>query len=117
MKLQNVNESLKSSCALHNEASELQGPSHVRRLLLNYHDDERWKHGHRLKHRDTQQRRDIPNLALILAIYRDFNLNTTHPTRVKIKIDRPCKGSVMTPRMTMKLLKIQKITGLKVAVL
>ena len=36
MNLQNVNESLKSACALRNEASELQGPSH---------DDERWKYG------------------------------------------------------------------------
>ena len=84
---------------------------------MHCHDDERWKYGYRLKHWDTQQRHNIPNLALILAIYRDFNLNTTHPTRVSIKIARPCKGSVMTPRRTMKLLKIQKTTGLKVAVL
>ena len=65
----------------------------------------------------THQRHDIPKLALILAIYRNFSRNTTHPTKVKINIARPCKGSVMTPRTTMKLLKIQKITGLKVAVL
>lgn len=117
MKLQNVNKSLKSGCTLRNEASEPPSLSHIRRLLLDYHDDGRWKYNYRLKHRDTQQRHDIASLALILAIYRDFNLNTTHPTSVKIKIARPCKGSVMTPRMTMKLLKIQKITGLKVAVL
>ena len=59
----------------------------------------------------------LPNLALILALQGNLRLNTAHPTRVRIRIAKPCIGSVMTPRMTMKLLKTQKTTGLKVGVL
>ncbi len=40
VKLQNVNESLKSSCTLRNEVSELQDLRYIRRLLLDYHDED-----------------------------------------------------------------------------
>lgn len=55
--------------------------------------------------------------SIVSALHRNLRLNTAHPIKVRKKTARPWAGSVTMPRMSMRVLKRQKMTGLQVQVL